>query len=87
MTKYLKEVKAGEQFSTTFTDEQILATADKTLCKLPHLQIAHDRHLLSNPDPDSIEYAKTWEIYLAAGGSPTMMNQGIDNTNWQRHRD
>ena len=68
------------------TDEELLATANLELCKLPHLQIAHDRVLLCNPDPYSPEYAAAWDAYLAAGGDNAMMTEGFDPRNWEQHR-
>lgn len=67
------------------SDEEILATADVALCVNRELQAAHDQMMLIGRWEGS-EYATAWNRYLAAGGNRTMIDSGIDNENWQRHR-
>jgi len=68
------------------TDEEILETADPLLVLNKRLQLAHDRMLLCSEEAGSYEYAVKWREYLDAGGNRTMIELGIDNNNWQRHR-
>lgn len=66
-------------------DTQILATANPALMSNRELQAAHDQMMILEAEPDTDEYRRRWQRYLAAGGNRTMIDDGIDNDNWKRH--
>jgi len=68
------------------TDNEILATVDKSKMFDQRLQLAHDKMLLCKTSPETKEYADKWHEYLAAGGDRTMRDKGIDLDNWLKHR-
>lgn len=54
------------------------------------LQKAYDELMLSpasESDADLTEYTRLWENYKRAGGSLTMLNDGIDSERWKKIRD
>lgn len=51
--------------------------------QLKQLQKAYDAMMLCDAEPGTDEYSQKWQAYRAAGGTGSMLDEGLDHESWK----